>query len=250
MKSLIEIVNAQTEPFIGRHFPDMKDANVRIYHLDNNCIWRNSDLHIPVSDIERMKSKDFIVFRSKKDYYKILRMDHFAEHEGLDTLDKLKDFLRDLDKLYKLRSVFNVSEDFNYKIVYNSAVYRSKYNWNYICRYGRWNQYEVHGNQYEVHDYRSKQEHRPIEDISVDGHRKCYENKEMTLEEVSNYLEFPVSRVKSLSHCPGFPLSKNGRPRKISLAALNSWLSENPELFLVRTGALVEYMARKSCLGR
>ena len=240
MKSLSEVVNAQTESFLGSHFTDMNVFNTRVYHLDNNCIWRNSDLHIPVSEITRMDSKDWIVFPTIREFYKILVIDRLAGQEDIATLDKLQDFLRKLDKLCGLRSVFNVAEDFNYEIVYNSAFHRARYRSDYVRKYGFGNQYEVHPNNYS-----SMQRQRIVDEVSVERHRKFYESKKLTVEGVAYYLEITVSRARALSHCPGFPISESGRPKSVSVIALNSWLSENPELFLVSTGSLVEYMEEK-----
>ena len=239
MKSLTEVLNAQTDSYIERLSANPHNYKVRTYYLDNKCVWRNSDLHILFS--ERLISlpneaiKDDIEDCINRQLYTILRIDRLLHHH-LHTVEDLADFLNKKSPP-NTDTELTLSADFNYDAVLKAARYRAAYRSYYVNRYCPLDK--------EVHRIGSKQHQRPVEEISVEKHRKYYESKNMTVEGVAYYLEIPVSRARALSHCPGFPISESGWPKRVPVSALNSWLLENPELYEIPTGSLLKYLNEK-----
>lgn len=88
----------------------------------------------------------------------------------------------------------------------------------------------------------------PIEEVSVEEHREI-ENSTLSVQELADYMECSVYRVRTLIYCPQFPARKVGRSYKISLGALNSWIKERKEReYAIRdiaTSYLIRYLADK-----
>ncbi len=256
MKSLDEIINAQSTSINEKLFNDKKIPKIRVYHLDNKCIWRNSDLHILCSESLHIDSKDGISFPVKRNIYIILRMHWLVQPTtcNIISLSKLQNVLKNIDKKQGIYSEFQIADDFDFDAVLKAALCRADYLMNYIKRYSHGEEYGdkygyehayKYGYNYGTSFYGSRQHQIPIELISVKNHRNYYERRNMTVEGVARYLQIPVSRARALSHCPGFPISESGRPKRTPIAALNSWLLENPDLFEVPTKSLLKYLNEK-----
>ena len=226
MKSLSKVVNDQTDSYIKKLSADRNIVKIRRFYLDNDCIWRNSDLHILCFERINHAPKDGINYFTRRKFYIILRMDRLLDKK-ITTHRKLAGFLNKISPP-NTASAYIPSDDFDLKGVLKAARSRADYRKYYAGIYSS-----------------SMQHQRPVEEVSVEHHSKIYENKNMTVTEVAYYLEIPLSRAKALFCCPRFPIQARSWPRRVSVAALNSWLLENPELLDIPTNDLVDYMRDK-----
>ena len=233
MKELVDLVNTVKE---------------RTFHLTSDCAWWNGELHVPVTERKVIVKRDgsrVPASSTEKHFYCIIRIDCFSD--GIITnvaqlIGKVDELEKYLNEYYpeNIRVLMDIDNDFNF---FQDCYFRVA------------TRIEQRG--YRMRDYPEKyvdfKNKPPIEEVSVEEHREI-ENTFLSLQELADYMECAVYRVKTLRYCPRFPVRKVGRSFKVSLGALNSWIKERKEreyaISDIATGYLIRYLTEKEVKNR